>query len=246
MPTNSDGCRSLGEVYSDRWYEGCRDGSADSARLYTSYLWQFIQPRSVLDAGCGRGHWLNAWEERGVTLLFGLDGAWNRQEQMRHPSIRFTPLDLNRPFELTHKVDLAMSLEVAEHLQPESAETFVGCLTHTSDLVLFGAACPHQGGPNHLNERPATYWAELFRARGFLPFDILRPVFWADARIPFWYRQNTFLYARQDSASVCELGLQGLKPLEHIGFMDCIHPLLYACKVEDVATLKGHCAAGST
>lgn len=234
------------EIFSDQWYAGCRDGSVDAARLYTGYLWQLLQPRSVLDVGCGRGHWLRAWGERGSTQLIGLDGEWNRQEQMIDCAIRFIATDLSRPFALAHQVDLAMSLEVAEHLQPEAAATFIDCLTASSDLVLFSAACPHQGGPNHLNERPATYWAALFRARGFQPFDILRPVFWDDDRIPFWYRQNAFLYARENSVRSHDLMSKGLKPMEHIAFMDCVHPKLYGCKIGDIAALKARQASHPT
>lgn len=238
MSGATEGYAQLGELYRDEWYAGCRDGSIESARLYTDYLWRFIQPDSVMDAGCGRGHWLNAWREKGVRYLFGFDGRWNSQEQMSYPSIRFQPADLNLPFNLGDKVDLAMSLEVAEHLQPASASTFIACLAHTSDVILFGAAFPHQGGPSHLNEQPATYWARLFLDRGFVPLDVLRPVFWADDRIPFWYRQNTFLYVRNDSGRLKDFISQGLKPMEHIGFMDCVHPALYACKIQDIAAAR--------
>lgn len=233
------------EVFTDHWYAGCRDGSVDAARLYTGYLWHLIQPRSVLDVGCGRGHWLSAWHERGSTVLIGLDGAWNHQQQMTNSAIRFIPVDLNRPFDLACRVELAMSLEVAEHLQRDSAETFIECLSRSSDLILFGAAAPHQGGPHHLNERPATYWATLLRRFGFQPYDILRPLFWDDSRVPFWYRQNTFLYAREDSVSSHKLAAQGLKPMEHIGFMDCVHPELYARKIGDIAALQARQAPTS-
>ncbi|MDP6884692.1 MAG: hypothetical protein QF830_11185, partial [Rhodospirillales bacterium] len=43
------------------------------------------------------------------------------------------------------------SLEVAEHLPPDAAETFVATLVAHGRLVLFSAAPPGQGGLNHVN-----------------------------------------------------------------------------------------------
>jgi len=131
-----------------------------------------------------------------------------------------------------------MTLEVAEHLEPQSAETFVKSLTGAADLILFGAAYPHQGGPKHVNEKPHTYWAGLFAQHEYRPFDILRPTFWGDDTIPFWYRQNTFLYARQGSSAYDNLVSQSLQPMQNVWFMDCVHPQLYLCKIADIAGLK--------
>jgi SAM-dependent methyltransferase len=236
----TDQSAALSGVYDGAWYANCADGSLEAARIYVDYLLQFIQPRSVLDVGCGRGFWLKAWDERGVRSLTGLDGEWNRQEQMAVPSIRFEPVDLNRPFSIADKADLTMTLEVAEHLQPDCADGFIESLTNTSDLILFGAAYPHQGGRHHTNERPHSYWAKLFGRRDFIPFDVLRPALWDNDRIPFWYRQNTFLYARRGSAALATLHSHGLQPLTHVGFMDCVHPVLYMHKIEDIALLQKH------
>jgi hypothetical protein len=45
-----------------------------------------------------------------------------------------------------------------------------------------------QGGINHINEQPHTYWAQLFAEHGFVPFDLFRPVFWGNENVCFWYR----------------------------------------------------------
>jgi SAM-dependent methyltransferase len=230
--------RKLGTVYDETWYANSVDPAFRAAQLYIEYLWRFVQPQSVLDVGCGRGQWLKAWGDKGARRLVGLDGDWNHQSQMISPAIRFEAIDLNQPFRSEGPFDLAMSLEVAEHLEPQSAGTLIESLVRSSDLLLFSAAFPHQGGPHHINERPHTYWAGLLGERGFVPFDILRPVFWTDERIPFWYRQNIFLYAKGQSAAFEHLTSHHLAPMTHIGFMDCVHPALYACKIDDIAKLK--------
>ena len=215
------------EAYDARFYAGHVAASLRSARIYLEYLWRFTQPRSVLDVGCGRGAWLKACHERGSQVLLGYDGGWNSQSEMIDDSVRFLSIDLNEPFSVPHKVDLAMSLEVAEHLLPFVAPQFVRCLTDASDTVLFGAAYTRQGGTNHINEQQHSYWAHLFAERGFAPFDLFRPVFWGNKDVCFWYRQNTFLYCRRGSAASARIEGHGFKEIVEPSFMDCVHPDLF-------------------
>ena len=229
----------MGNIYDEEWYSSLTQESLISARMYIDHLWKYIRPDCVLDVGCGRGVWLKAWHEKGSSLLIGLDGYWNRQENMIESSVRFEAIDLNQFYTVFRKVDVAMSLEVAEHLKPESARTFVGCLTNASDVVLFGAAFPGQGGINHINEQPHTYWARIFLDNDFVPFDVFRPLFWTEERVSFWYRQNTFLYARKYSAAYANLVSKGLTPMVDIGFMDAVHPCLYERNLGFSAHLTG-------
>ena len=98
---------------------------------------------------------------------------------------------------VTRRYDLAISIEVAEHIEPGNAEEFVRLLTGLSDTVLFSAAIPGQGGTGHVNEQWPEYWAALFRASGYGAMDCLRTKIWDDAQIPFWYRQNCLIFAAQ-------------------------------------------------
>jgi hypothetical protein len=208
-------------AYDEAFYESQMSESLASARLYLGHLWKFIQPSSVVDVGCGRGMWLKAAGELGAIRLLGLDGNWNRQDLMSDPAIRFRGIDLNQRFKV-EPCDIAMSLEVAEHLRPEAAAGFVASLAMAADVVVFGAAYTGQGGTEHINERPMSYWVGLFSEEGFDVFDVFRPTFWADSRIPFWYRQNTMVYARRGSAA--RAAFAGMEAR----FLDCVHPDLYS------------------
>lgn len=217
----------LSKSYDGDYYEQHIDESLRSARIVLSHLWEYLKPASVLDVGCGRGAWLKACRELGSTVLIGLDGEWNSQSQMIDSVIQFKSTNLNRPFVVDSRVDLAMSLEVAEHLEPSSSQQFIECLSQASDAVLFGAAYPGQGGTNHLNEQPHTYWAGLFRGRGYVPFDLFRPFLWGNEEVRFWYRQNTFLYCKEGCASYHAIRSKGCYELNNVSFMNCIHPALY-------------------
>ena len=93
--------------------------------------------------------------------------------------------------------DLAMSLEVAEHLPPKSAEGFIAGLTKLAPVVLFSAAIPFQGGTNHVNEQWPQYWADLFARHGFDAIDCIRSEVWDNEEVEWWYAQNTILYANE-------------------------------------------------
>ena len=212
------------EMYGEDFYLDKDKRSLQSARRYLSHLWTTFQPQSVLDVGCGRGDWLKACHELGATRLLGLDGSWNSQSSMVDESIEFRSIDLNKPFSVVKKVELTICLEVAEHLEPETAPQLIECLTDSSDVVLFSAAYLNQGGTNHINEQPHTYWAKLFAEHCFCPFDLFRPVFWGDEDVDFWYRQNVFLYVRKDSPEWHLVTGSGQKPMANIDFMNCVHP----------------------
>ena len=143
-------------------------------------------------------------------------------------SIKFNPIDLKKPLpkNLKRKYDLALSLEVAEHLPLKSAPIFVKNLVSLSDNILFGAAYPMQGGVDHINEQPHTFWARLFIEEGFLPFDLFRSHMWGNPSIPFWYQQNTFLYVKKNSALFIKLKNKKIHPIDNINFMNCVHPEL--------------------
>lgn len=93
--------------------------------------------------------------------------------------------DLSEDPRLTKKYDLAISLEVVEHLSSESANMFIACFTNMSDIVLFSAAIPGQGGENHINEQWPEYWSGLFNERGYVGLNFARRRVWNDRRIPF-------------------------------------------------------------
>ncbi len=183
-------------IYDRKFYEGQSQTSLQSARAIVPVVLEWLGARSVCDVGCGIGTWLHAFEERGVTDVLGVDGAYVDRAMLQIDASKFVPRDLTQPLRLDRTFDLAMSLEVAEHLPEASAAGFVESLTSLAPVVLFSAAIPMQGGEHHVNERWQSYWARLFEARGFVLVDCIRPKFWNDDSVEFWYRQNTLLYVK--------------------------------------------------
>lgn len=152
-----------------------------------------LKPRSVLDVGCGIGTWLHVFEKEGVTDYLGVDGDYVNKSLLKIPSEKFLAHDLTQKLNLGRKYDLAISLEVAEHLPEVSANTFVESLTRHADVIIFSAAVPGQNGQNHKNENWPDYWAKKFAQHGYHFHDVIRPIIWDNDKIDWWYRQNIFL-----------------------------------------------------
>ena len=153
---------------------------------------------SVLDVGCAKGTWLNAWRELGSEDILGLDGDYVRREELVVPEANFLAKDLSQALDLGRRFDLVQSLEVAEHLPHSAADLFVDNLVrHSAGYILFSAAPPGQGGEFHINEQPYDYWREKFARHGFRAYDWIRPQIQTMTSISFWYRYNLFLYAHE-------------------------------------------------
>jgi SAM-dependent methyltransferase len=170
-------------------------GSTRSAAETVPLVLELIQPRSIIDVGCGTGSWLSAFKEAGVEDVLGVDGPWADTAMLTIPPEQFLVFDLRKPFRAQRQFDLVLSLEVAQHLPPDSAETFVGSLTKLGPLILFSAAIPFQGGIGHINEQWPEYWARLFASRGYVVLDCLRRRLWDNAHVEWWFAQNTLLFA---------------------------------------------------
>lgn len=173
--------------------------SLPSARAVAPKVFGLIRPASVIDIGCGGGHWLAAFRECGVAKVHGVDGTYVDASQLAIPRECFTPHDLSQPFATTATYDLAMSLEVGEHLPASAADGLIALLTALAPAVFFSAAIPFQGGTDHINEQWPEYWAERFAARGFATFDCLRDAFWGHPDIAPWYAQNMLLFVRKEA-----------------------------------------------
>jgi SAM-dependent methyltransferase len=181
-------------MFTESVYQTIRDGCERSAAAIVPDIMQIIAPHSVTDYGCGEGIWLAEFARHGCEIQ-GID---NGHGQLAIPADRFTSRDLatcDNP--LLPATDLAVCLETAEHLPPERADWLVDLLCETSQVVLFSAAIPGQGGHGHINEQWPDYWFDKFDARCYAGTGWLRWLYWdrAPHDIEPWYAQNLFLYA---------------------------------------------------
>ena len=192
---------------------------------------------SAVDLGCGVGTWLSVLAGSGVEDILGIDGDWVSRELLEIPAASFIASDLTAPIVLDRRFDLAISLEVAEHLPAASADSFVGSLVALSDFVLFSAAVPFQGGTHHVNEQWPGYWAARFRSAGYEPWDAIRHRVWEDREIPVWYRQNVLLFVRRDR--IGDLSSLSIDVEAASAALARVHPEMFLGKIREWHSVRG-------
>lgn len=212
--------------YGTAFYEIHSSICTSSAAQVVPYLVEQFRPRSVVDVGCGTGTWAAEFRRHGVPEVIGIDGAYVDKSELRIPAGSFLSRDLERPLASIRTFDLAISVEVAEHLSPGRASSFVDDLIRLAPVIVFSAAIPFQGGQHHVNERWGSYWHDLFLTRGFVAIDCLRPRFWENTAVGYWYRQNMMVYVPKDR-------LQSFAPLVGAMPLDVVHPGLFQVKLEE-------------
>ena len=185
--------------YDADFYDVIRSGARRSADRIVPIVLDLTGARSVVDVGCGSGSWLASFRDHGVTRIRGVEGPHVDDSSLEVAPDVVVRHDLRQPLQLDERFDLAVSLEVAEHLPEASAPAFVASLTSLAPLVLFSAAPPHQGGIGHVNEQWPDWWADVFGGHGYVAVDCIRRHVWSDPSVEWWYAQNTLLYAHPDA-----------------------------------------------
>jgi Methyltransferase domain len=172
----------------------------EGPRVALPVILEMTKAKTLLDVGCGTGTWLKSALELGISDIFGVDGVRINPEELLIPVSIFKVQDFTQTWRLDRKYDLALCLEVAEHLDERFAPTLIDSLVSHADTIVFSAACPGQEGQHHVNGQWPGYWQKLFNDCGFTCSDELRWRLWQDARVEPWYRQNIFIARRAGAA----------------------------------------------
>lgn len=217
--------------YTREFYENNWEGSLRSAQEVIPIVLEFIQPKSVVELGCGVGGWLSVLKSYGVEDVLGVDGDYVDSKGLLIPKDKFLACDLEKPFRIGRSFDLAISLEVAEHLPQSCAEMFVESLTKLAPVVLFSAAIPFQRGTHHVNEQWPDFWANIFRTQGFVTIDCLRRRVWQNERVEWWYAQNMLIYAQRDFLAK-NTALNEALESTYLSQLRLIHPVKYLASVD--------------
>jgi len=217
--------------YGPAFFDEMDEPNLSSARVATPRVMEFVRPKSVVDIGCGRGLWLKAFTEQGIKDVAGYDGDYVERDKLAFPQEHFHSADLEKPIVVGRTFELAVCLEVGEHLFDSAADTLVETLTRAAPVVLFSAAIPLQGGSRHINEQWPEYWEKKFATHGYVPIDALRRHLWGDSRVSFFYQQNVLFYVRKDALSRYPKLEEEIRS-GHDKALSLIHPKLFTYYAE--------------
>lgn len=151
----------------------------------------FCTPKKVLDLGCGLGYFVKYFRDKGIDA-WGVEAS-DLGVSFQAPGYQIQQ-DISRSFDLKEKYDLAVCLEVVEHIPREFENiVFDNIVRHMSRYLLFSGATPGQQGTGHVNERQESYWFSHLVRRGL----ILRHCESINARLSStlsWYTKNVSIW----------------------------------------------------
>ncbi|WP_432817033.1 class I SAM-dependent methyltransferase [Sulfitobacter sp. JB4-11] len=188
-------------LYDDTYYaESVDTGAVKAAGPISRFVVENMNPRTVIDVGCGTGAIAVGFREAGCRVV-GLEYSTVGLQYCRERGLDVQKFDLENDHYQDlglEKFDLVVSTEVAEHLPPALADRYADILSGLSDRIFMTAAVPGQGGVDHVNEQPHSYWIEKFEHRGFSYNDTLsetaRHELGSKSDVAKWYSQNIMIF----------------------------------------------------
>jgi cyclopropane fatty-acyl-phospholipid synthase-like methyltransferase len=145
-------------IYDKDYYANDVSGPADQAAPHIARtIVQRFSPSSLIDVGCGTGAMLDAIRSLGVSVS-GLEYSKAGIELCNDRGLAVEKFNIERdaPPRIPRR-DVALSLEVAEHLPESVSDRYVTLLCGLAPIVICSAAQPGQTGTDHVNLQPVSY-----------------------------------------------------------------------------------------
>ena len=127
-----------------------------------------LQPRSVLELGCGPGAYARLLRNLAVPEVLGVENL------PRHGTVlgeeEFRRVDQHQPLNLGRGFDLVICLDLLSRNTEQLGRIAMGSIVrHAAGTIVFATAAPGQPGPAHAHRRPIGDWLRAFQTLGFTP-----------------------------------------------------------------------------
>jgi SAM-dependent methyltransferase len=221
---------ALRDFYDPHYHDDKVAASRLAAERILPVVLSVVDATSMIDVGCGPGAWLEVARHLGIRELTGVEGEWASEwlgdERAAGRDFELVLVNLEDELRLPARFDLAICIEVVEHISAARGASFVADLCRCAPHVLLAAAIPGQRGPNHVNTQWPSHWARHFADHGYRPLDVVRPRIWGDDDLLVHYRQNPILFVHDDEYEQAARRALALTspPLEAL---DLVHPSLF-------------------
>lgn len=171
------------EIYTKEYFEKIQQEESLQAFRLERILYDLYKPKSVIDWGCANGLYLEPFMTENGCKVLGIENSPVAIE-MKHPDITVLQADMTEKVFLMPmikkgqplgvgeglinvKFDMALCIEVLEHIEEPYAKVAIANLCSSSDRLVVSIAREWQTGPGHVNLKPIEYWIQKFGWNGF-------------------------------------------------------------------------------
>ena len=127
-----------------------------------SFMIELLGIKSVFDLGCGEGHALKFFHDKGLET-FGIDGCERAIKESVAPHVAQHDLYDGRYMLWEEEYDLVWCCEFVEHIAERHVmEILLQLSCACPKWVAITHALPEQGGHHHVNCRSSDYWIGAF------------------------------------------------------------------------------------
>ena len=159
------------KLYNEKFHKNHWDMFRPRNLNCASIIGDFYNPESVVDFGCSIGTYLESFLKNGCRVRgfeYAFEECLPQIQKVEGLEEFITFGDVTTPIVLSEKFDLAMSIEVAEHIPESKSDALVDNLCNAAlKNIFFTAARPGQGGTGHINLQEKSFWINKFIERGW-------------------------------------------------------------------------------
>ncbi|MFH1202704.1 MAG: methyltransferase domain-containing protein [Candidatus Omnitrophota bacterium] len=187
-------------IYDDQFFNHNLKTNIPIAKDLVDILYNYFHPESVVDVGCGTAEYLAEFNRLGIKIK-GYEGSPAALKKAMVSGNFIQLADLREKIKSDERYDLALCLEVAEHIESRYSKILVDNLASLSDTIIFSAAIPGQGGHFHINEQPHEFWIGLWQERNYiLRKDIIEALKeqMRERGILWWYTANLMVFLKSE------------------------------------------------
>jgi glycosyltransferase involved in cell wall biosynthesis len=131
------------------------------ANRLAAWVKQELNPATLLDIGCGPGHFVDSFRDCGIDAKgIDVDDRVHGKEHLTYQSL----------FDITNEsADVVVCMEVAEHIEQALEDEVVAKVVSTvGKTLIWTAAAIGQGGIGHINCKNKNDWAEKLTSAGLV------------------------------------------------------------------------------
>jgi len=163
-------------------------------------IYKKLKPQSIIDLGCGVGSYLEGAFKAGCEDIKGIEISYDDVQKYIVNSIfpYISYGDITENILIKEKFDCVLSIEVAEHIDPQKTDNFIKSLINCSKKhIILTAAPPGQRGTGHINLREKSFWIKAIEEKGAVYNEELVEQFknkWKEFNVPKYILKNLMVF----------------------------------------------------